>query len=133
MRTRRERCVKKSCVFYHQSERSDSSGGEFRKSDAIAGMDTGPLSDEHKGEKDMKTQLYLIREWMLVSQWLSQVSLPAFTRRSIVFLGLAALAFGICLLSLSVLPVPFATAMHTLSQSVLHLIGRIPFGEPFPP
>lgn len=81
----------------------------------------------------MNTQLYVIRGWTLIVQWLSQVSLSPISRRSVLCIGIATLAFGLCLLSLSTLPVPGISALHTLSQSVLHLIGRIPFGEPFPP
>ena len=81
----------------------------------------------------MNTQPYLIRGWTLISQWLSQVSLSPVSRRSVLCIGIVALAFGLCLLSLCVLPVPGISALHTLSQSVLHLLGRVPFGEPFPP
>jgi len=81
----------------------------------------------------MNTQPYLIRGWTLISQWLSQLSLSPVSRRSVLCFGIVALAFGLCLLSLSTLPVPGVSALHTLIQSALHLFGRIPFGEPFPP
>jgi hypothetical protein len=81
----------------------------------------------------MNTQPYLLRAWMLISQWLSQVSLSPVSRRSVSGIGIVALASGLCLLCLCVLPVPGVSALHTLSQSVFHLIGSIPFGDPFPP
>jgi len=74
----------------------------------------------------MNRQPYLICGWMLISQWLSRVSLFPVSRRSILCIGIVALAFGLCLLSLCVLPVSGIPAL-------LHLFNGLPFGEPFPP
>lgn len=81
----------------------------------------------------MNRQTYLIRGWTLISQWLSQSSLSPISRRSMLCIGLVALAFGLCLLSLCVHPVPAVSALNALCQSTIHLLGRVPFGEPFPP
>ncbi len=81
----------------------------------------------------MNTQPYLMRAWMLIAQWYSQVNLFPASRRSMMCIGLVVLACGLCLLSLYEIPAPGLSTLHTLGQSVLHLIGRIPFGEPFPP
>lgn len=81
----------------------------------------------------MNRQPYLIRGWILISQWLSRVSLSPISRQSVLRIGIVALAFGLCLLSLCVLPVPGIPGLHMLNQSVLHIFNALPFGEPFPP
>ncbi len=79
----------------------------------------------------MKAQQYLNRKRAIASRRLCQViSSPSLC--SALCVGLLVFALGFVMLSLTTLPLPGLPALHSLSQSALHLFNKVPFGEPWP-
>ncbi len=74
----------------------------------------------------MQIQRHLIHFWITISLYLSRLILSRTVQRSLLYMVIVVLiAFGLYLLGMS--------DLSRLGISVLHLLNRVPFGEPFPP
>ena len=74
----------------------------------------------------MQIQWNLIHIWITISQHLAQLILSRTVQRCLLYMVIVVLiAFGLYLLGMS--------DLSRLGISALHLLNRVPFGEPFPP
>lgn len=86
---------------------------------------------ENKGDSVVKAQQYLKQMRTIVSRSLCQVfSSSPFC--SALCVGLLVFALAFVMLSLVALPLPGLYALHSASQSALHMFNKVPFGEPWP-
>ncbi len=73
----------------------------------------------------MQIQRHLIYVWIAISLHLSRLILSRIVQLCLYMVIVVLITFGLCLLGMS--------DLSRLGISALHLLNRVPFGDPFPP
>lgn len=79
----------------------------------------------------MKAQYWFVQLWVIVSQWVSRITLSPSIRRCTLCLVMFCFALGLFLIGIAPFHVSGLVTLHSQVATVLHQLTKIPFGGPW--